>query len=210
MAICIVTEGQRLYAGTAHGGIFVSSDYGSSWHPANNGLTSTYTMNIIASEPGLFASTVEGGVFFSSNGGANWTTVNAGLPKAAVYSMCVDGAYLYAGTLTDGVWRRPLTEIVTSVGPATGEIPASFVLRQNYPNPFNPTTTIRYELPQAAKVTLKVYDVLGREIVTLVDQAKEAGVYEVKFDGSNLPSGIYLYRMEAGPTVSTKKLVLLK
>ena len=88
--------------------------------------------------------------------------------------------------------------------------PNEFALEQNYPNPFNPTTTINYSVPRTAVVTLKVYDILGREIATLVNEEKPAGNYSVNFNASNLSSDIYFYRMQAGTFVETKKLTLLK
>jgi hypothetical protein len=84
------------------------------------------------------------------------------------------------------------------------------VLYQNYPNPFNPSTTIKYELPKSSKVRLSVYDVLGRELSVLVNERREAGVHEVKFDGSNLVSGVYFYRLRASDFIQTNRLVLLK
>ena len=84
-----------------------------------------------------------------------------------------------------------------------------FQLCQNYPNPFNPSTKISYQIPELSFVTLKVYDVLGNEVITLVDEYKEAGIYEVEFDGSELTSGIYFYKFQAGLFVETKKMAFL-
>jgi hypothetical protein len=86
----------------------------------------------------------------------------------------------------------------------------SFKLEQNYPNPFNPTTKIEFRIADFGFVSLKVYDVLGNEIATLVNEEKPAGEYEVEFDGSRLPTGIYFYQLQAGNFVETKKMVLLK
>jgi predicted GH43/DUF377 family glycosyl hydrolase len=88
--------------------------------------------------------------------------------------------------------------------------PTQYALGQNYPNPFNPTTTIKFELPKASHVSLSVYDILGREVSVLVNERREAGVHEVKFDGSNLASGVYFYRLRAGDFVTTKRLLLLR
>lgn len=88
--------------------------------------------------------------------------------------------------------------------------PNSFVLSQNYPNPFNPSTKISYSVPKSSLVTIKVYDALGKEITTLVNEEKSAGNYEVDFDGSNFSSGVYFYRMQAGSFTDTKKFVLLR
>ena len=88
--------------------------------------------------------------------------------------------------------------------------PGRFLLNQNYPNPFNPTTTISWYSPLSGRQTLKIYDILGNEITTLVNEFKPAGNYEVMFDGSNFPSGVYYYRLQAGKFTETKKLVLLR
>ena len=86
----------------------------------------------------------------------------------------------------------------------------SFDLFQNYPNPFNPVTTISYQIPERGFVTLKVYDILGNEVATLVNEEKPAGIYQVELDGLNLSSGIYFYRLRAGKFVESKKMVLMK
>jgi len=88
--------------------------------------------------------------------------------------------------------------------------PAVFALLQNYPNPFNPSTTIRYQVPVASHVTLTVFDLLGREVATLVDGVEEPGNKSVTFDASNLASGMYLYRLKAGTFVETRKLMVLR
>jgi hypothetical protein len=118
-----------------------------------------------------------------------------------------------------GLWEGQIWGIdnVTSVN---NEIPKEFKLFQNYPNPFNPSTTIRYFIPATSFVTLNIYDVLGNEVATLVNEQKTKGNYEVKFSTTggvtsggniyNLPSGIYFYRLQAGPFVETKKMLLLK
>jgi len=83
-------------------------------------------------------------------------------------------------------------------------------LDQNYPNPFNPSTTINFQIPSQSFVSLKIYDVLGNEIKTLVNKVKPAGLYDIEFDGSSLPSGIYLYKLQTPNFTQTKKMILLK
>jgi hypothetical protein len=83
-------------------------------------------------------------------------------------------------------------------------------MEQNYPNPFNPTTKIKYQIAKAGFVNLQVYDVLGNEVVTLINKEMQAGSYEVEFDASILPSGIYYYTLNAGEFSQTKKMILLK
>ncbi len=90
------------------------------------------------------------------------------------------------------------------------EVPVAFALGQNYPNPFNPSTTINYAVPERADVVLRVYDVMGVEVARLVNDTKEPGQYEVRFDASGLPSGLYLYELRAGSVVLSKKMLLLK
>jgi 7,8-dihydropterin-6-yl-methyl-4-(beta-D-ribofuranosyl)aminobenzene 5'-phosphate synthase len=90
------------------------------------------------------------------------------------------------------------------------QIPQRFKLEQNYPNPFNPTTTIKYSVPKLSFVTIKIYDVLGNEVATLVNEEKAVGAYELNWNATNLPSGVYFYRLQAGDFVETKKMILLK
>jgi Secretion system C-terminal sorting domain len=93
---------------------------------------------------------------------------------------------------------------------ATAKLPTEFGLSQNYPNPFNPSTTIKYQLPKASDVKIVLYDILGRSVATLVSERKAAGFYQVNFNASTLASGTYLYRIQAGEFVQTKKMVLVK
>jgi hypothetical protein len=109
--------------------------------------------------------------------------------------------------------------ILTNINQINTEIPEDFILYQNYPNPFNPVTKIKFEIspfyPPLGKggnggVSLKIFDILGKEITTLVNEQLSPGTYEVTFDGSNLPSGIYFYQLRCGEYMETKKLVFLK
>ena len=117
-------------------------------------------------------------------------------------------------TLWSEVWNFT-TQVSVSVED-NSDMPASFSLEQNYPNPFNPTSTITYAIPllggdeRGGLVTLKVFDLLGNEISTLVNEKKEAGYHKIDFNGSDLPSGVYFYRIQAGDFVDTKKMLLLK
>lgn len=108
-----------------------------------------------------------------------------------------------------GVETKLTDEIVVSIA-YEEPIPNSFSLEQNYPNPFNPSTVISYQLPVISDVTIKVYDVLGNEVATLVNEYKPAGSYEVDFNATGLSSGIYFYKLQTGSFVETKKMLLLK
>jgi len=89
-------------------------------------------------------------------------------------------------------------------------IPTEYALYQNYPNPFNPLTKIGFQIPNFEFVSLKIYDLLGREVAVLANEEKQPGVYELHFDASNLSSGIYYYKLVSGNFIETKKMVLIK
>jgi hypothetical protein len=90
------------------------------------------------------------------------------------------------------------------------EVPTDFLLSQNYPNPLNPSTKIKYSIPQSSNVVIKVFDILGSEIETLVNEEKPTGTYELMWNAANLPSGVYFYQLKAGDFIQTKKMILLK
>jgi len=100
--------------------------------------------------------------------------------------------------------------MVTAVGGLPVGHPAASRLEQNYPNPFNPSTTIRYQLPRRVHVSLTVFDLLGREVAVLADAFQDAGYKSVNFDATDLPSGVYFYRLTAGEFVETKRFILVK
>jgi hypothetical protein len=113
----------------------------------------------------------------------------------------------FCGDATETGYFAPGT---SEVAVRVDNTPLRFNLEQNYPNPFNPSTTIKFELPRASQVNLSVFDILGREVSVLVNERRGAGVYEVKFDGSNLASGVYFYRLQAGSFLQTMKLLLIR
>jgi photosystem II stability/assembly factor-like uncharacterized protein len=147
--------------------------------------------------------------------GTNWTvfnTYNSGLPYNQVNSIVIDGrGNKWIGT-GGGLAVYNQGGIITSVQGKhiISPIPSQFELEQNYPNPFNPTTAIRYSTSKLSFVSIKVYDVLGKVITTLVNEEKPAGNYEVEFNASNLSSGVYFYRLQAGSYVEIKKMMLMK
>jgi hypothetical protein len=120
-------------------------------------------------------------------------------------------ALILSGSI-DGVckiWKYSISGI-TAVKHESSEVPEYFSLSQNYPNPFNPTTTINYSLAKEGNVKLTVYNAIGSKVATIVNEYKSAGTYSVKFNGSNLASGIYLYRLESGNYSEAKKFILMK
>ena len=153
------------------------------------------------------------------DGGESWGDINEGLPEAVmVYNLSIvpSNRTIRIASHGNGVYERKLLPIQTDVE-NEGENPIRFQLEQNYPNPFNPTTTLKYSIPvgdayyaSPTNVTLKIYDVLGREVATLVNKEQQPGSYEVIFDASGLTSGVYYYKLTAGSFVETKKMILIK
>ncbi len=119
-----------------------------------------------------------------------------------------DAVYSLINTLNDGsiLGKKNYNKILYT----GNEVPTTYELSQNFPNPFNPVTTINYQLPQNGSVTLKIYDILGKEVATLVNEQKNQGRYSVNFDASKLASGVYIYRLQVNDYVSSKKMLLLK
>jgi photosystem II stability/assembly factor-like uncharacterized protein len=338
--------GTNLFAGTAGGGVFLSTDNGTSWAAVNTGLTNLYVAAFAISGTNLFTGNeLGGGVFLSTNNGTSWTEVNTSLmTPIGVTALAVCGTDLFAGTSGRSVWKRPLSEMITSivdfdikpqscpnplnvkdrgvipvailgkvdfdvlnVDPATvqfegvdptcwaiedvttpvagdelcdcttdgpdgfddltlkfdaqelvaalgsvnngdelvltitgnlldstpiegsdcviiiakdnldkqlvgnsSNVPEEYALFENFPNPFNPSTIIKYSIPELSFVTLKVFDVLGNEIVTLINSEIAAGNYEISWNAERVQSGVYFYRIQAGDFVETKKMVLMK
>jgi len=119
----------------------------------------------------------------------------------------------YYGDVSSG-WYIDEINIVgyipTNISVNQSIYPDKFLLQQNYPNPFNPSTNIKYSIPEMGFVTLKVFDVLGNEVATLVNEEKPAGSYVIEFNGSEITSGIYFYKLQAGNFVEIKKMIFLK
>lgn len=198
-------SGTNLFTGT--NGVFLTTDNGASWTAVDSGLTSAFVKALAVSGTNLFAGNLDGGVFLSNNNGTSWTAVDSVLTNTAVWSLVVSGTSLFAGTGGRGVWRRPLSQM-TSAEVLSTKLPAYFSPSHNYLNPFNPSTKIEYQLPGAGHVTLKVYDMLGREVTTLVNEIQDADVHLATFDGTRLASGVYLCHL-TGPGINQAKKMLL-
>ena len=141
--------------------------------------------------------------------GKNWEDVSTGYNSIDVYSLAVNNKYMFAASYAGGVWRRPLSEILTSVDNSVS-LPKHFSLEQNYPNPFNPSTEIVYNIPQPGFVRLSIYNSLGQRVAVLLNKFQQSGKHEINFSGKNLASGVYFYRLQEGRFIQTKKMILLK
>lgn len=205
-----INSNGSIFAGTDVG-LFRSSDNGNNWTQITN-----FQVRDVTFDQNGFIYVSSDKVYRSTNNGDDWTEISTGLPDAYINSLAVDAdGYVFAGTLNNGVYRSNQSTISVEKNNFVAD---NFSLEQNYPNPFNPSTTIRFAIPaviasgakQSELVTLKVYDILGTEVATLVNEQKAAGTYEVKFDATGLSSGIYFYKLQAGSLVETKKMILLR
>ncbi len=143
---------------------------------------------------------------------APYTQTTKSDPKDLGYVTIRQGSSTAAATLKlDGI--RVMTSwaaLVTNVEDNSTKLPNEFGLSQNYPNPFNPSTVISWQLAVGSMVTLKIYDLLGREVATLIDEFQQAGQYVKTIHGTSLPSGVYFYKIQAGDFTQTKKMILLR
>lgn len=150
--------------------------------------------------------------FSGGSFGAEYYSLTQGIGLDSVFVSLIDAFDAHIdikGCVIDGVvyGDTTLTDIDGCPEPL---LPTHFVLGQNFPNPFNPTTKITWQSPVSGKQTLKVYDVLGNEVATLVDEIRNSGIYEIDFDASKLSSGVYFYQLKAGDFLQTKKMILIK
>ena len=151
-----------------------------------------------------------GKIYRTQNGGKNWESQKSGVQSNLNGIDFVDDLHGVAVGDSGVVLTTGTGGVTSTIKTINLSPPQTFELGQNYPNPFNPTTVISYQLPANTLVTLKVYDVLGRLVKTLVQERQTAGVHSVTFNASSLSSGVYFYRLSAGSFVQTMKLMLLK
>jgi hypothetical protein len=203
------------------------------------GTMSVWVSTLEAKWPALYSRKVNGnqvfpGVFEQSENenfpprtirykafdGTNWSTSIqvsdassdvTGLLKPEVAD--IDGStpvFAFVGGNYINVYFDNFSWVPTDVNDGSNSLPEIFSLEQNYPNPFNPSTSIQFRIPENSFVSLKIYNVLGKEVSTLINEEKNAGAYEVNFNASALSSGVYFYKLEAGNFVQTRKMVLMK
>ena len=206
------TEGTGIYSG-----IYRTTNNGGNWIKVTSPSGYTYNLghNIYVMDSAVLYCALNT-LYLSTNNGNNWTSKFANLPNnTSVYTFTHKGDYVFIGT-SNGVWRMPKTGFLTGIKNISNTVPENFVLEQNYPNPFNAVTSIRFHLPMDSrlrgndKVLLKVFDLPGREVATLVNENLQPGTYEVTFNAGALTSGTYFYRLSAGDFSETKKLILIK
>ena len=209
----LAVSGTDLFAGTYGRGVFLSTNNGASWSAASTGLPINSIIQCLAvSGTNLFAGTGgidRGGIFISTNNGTSWTSVNTELPiDKDVLSLAVSGMDLFAGTGGNGVWRRPLSEMITGVinknKQTLSQASKSFNLTASTKS--NHIVTICFTLLQPQPVALKIYNLSGREISTLVNRNLGAGDQRISWDTKNVAVGCYAVRMQVGSNVYVKNV----
>lgn len=198
-----VNAAGRIFVGVANG-VIISNDAGITWSEKTFVAGHVYSL-IFNGNFDVYAGT-SGGIYSSSDGGQSWGY--SGLGDQRITDLAYDTYhYLMAGAFDYGVFRSE--GIITAVGNAS-RTPDGFIVTQNYPNPFNPTTRISFTIPEAGRVTLSIYDILGRQIANLINERKAAGEYAIDWNAESLPGGVYFYRLVAGKISDTKKMILTR
>jgi len=181
--------------------LLVSEDEGMTWI-----TKSAPSSSVLASD---YAGRIYLDLRYSTDKGSTWLNLpNSGFQGAFNDDLKINHSNRIYAASTQGVFYGEADSIVVSV--EKNDPLKTFYLSQNHPNPFNPSTTIRYEIPERSFTTIKIYDVLGKEVATIVNEEKAVGTHTVEFDGTDLSSGIYFYQLKAGNFVETKKMILLK
>jgi len=197
------------------GAFFKTNDFGENWNMDTVYLTKgwlLYDCSFVNENTGWSVGEV-GSIVRTYNSGDNWDSLGSGTTNTlksvkfvnASTGWCVGDEGVILKTINGGGQGFPI-----GINSNTSEIINKFFLSQNYPNPFNPTTTINYELPVTNFVSLKVYNVNGNEIETLVDEKQNAGSYSFNFNATSLPSGVYFYKLVTESYSETKKMILVK
>lgn len=193
--------------------VFRTTNYGANWTNITGNLLNVPANSLIIDynkDSTLFVGT-DAGVYYTTRLGASWVQLGTGLPNSPVFDLIYHQASfkLVAATHGRSMFEVDISNLPSGINNNT-QTAGSFVLKQNYPNPFNPETNIAFELKQKSYVTLRVFDLSGKEVAKLVEGTKTAGSHNVKFNGTNLSSGVYFYKLESGEYSEVKKMSLIK
>lgn len=181
-------NGIDIFAATSGNGIFYSSNNGNAWTSV---WRSGIVEKIVAYGKSVFAGQYYGGVLLTTNNGNSWANVNDGLTNLYIHSLTISGTYLFAVTQNNAMWRRPLSEMTTSVQQNLGQKQSELTITTNYPNPTNNITKFTFTLPSTSYISYKVYNTLGEVVATVVDSGFPAGSHIVSWDATVMQSGIY-------------------
>jgi photosystem II stability/assembly factor-like uncharacterized protein len=201
------------YSGFGTGKIYKTTNGGSFWSNISGNLPDTPVNDLLIYHPGISTSiyyaAMDAGVFYTDNYGQNWIELADSLPNTIAMHLDYHQStnLIRVATHGRGVW-----EIGNPIGIVNynNEVPKNFSLQQNFPNPFNPVTMIKYDIIKEGYVKLAVYDILGKELRSIVNENQKAGTYTAQFDGSNLTSGVYFYRLITNGFTETRKMMMVK
>jgi len=203
----LAVNNSQIYAGTRYYGVFHSTNNGTSWIQTSLNNLDIYSLYVVGNY--IFAGVYDG-IYLSTNNCQTWISNNQGFYfNSTIFSFGTNNNYLFAGVGGRGIWRRPISEIMKYINTNAVSF-YGYSLEQNYPNPFNPMTAIRFQVIGYSDVSIKVYDVQGREVKTLVNETLQAGSYQTDWDASAYPSGVYFYRMVTNDFSETKRMMLIK
>jgi len=206
-------SGDRFVAVGSGGRIYKSTDIGATWQQKSSGTTNTLRSIYFLTLDSGVAVGDNGTVRLTTNGGETWFTdpfFNSPSSRNYKFVSCVHKQTNTFYAMSDTTFFVSDDPIIAGINNISSEIPDDFSLSQNYPNPFNPMTKIKFQVPNSGFVKLVVFDMLGKEVATLVNEELNVGTYDYEWSGINLPSGIYFYRLEAGHFNLTKKMILIK
>lgn len=203
------TSSNTVFAGSFGDGLYKSDDNGYSWNKVTNlNVPFVYSIVVDASDK-IYVSSWTSGVFTSTDNGSTWSSLGMGGVGVSSLAVSTTSNDVFVGTKEGKVFFSKSAGNTTDVENENG-LPTEFELNQNYPNPFNPTTTIQFAVPNAGKFSLKVYNVIGQEIATLLDSELTAGIHKVNFNASSMASGMYIYRLSGENVNLVKKMILMK
>jgi photosystem II stability/assembly factor-like uncharacterized protein len=215
--VSLAAKDNFVYAGSFFDGVRYSTNFGSSWQPSSGFPFETSVFGTGPTGDGVVVAGTDlepDHIYVSFDNGGHFSPYSEGLGRwAYAESFAVNDLFIFAATAYNGVWRRLRPGAAAIDEPA--DVAQTLHLTRNVPNPFNPTTRIEYTLPAAGEVSLKVYDALGNEIKTLLDETQPGGERFVVWDGTDnhgraVSSGIYFYRLQSDNVVVTRNMMLLK
>ena len=215
--------GYVLYSVFRQPKILRTTDFGQTWEdlsgfadvpygaPSSNGFpdVAVYDLLVMPHNTDILWAGTEVGLFVSNDGGQSWEYSDNGLPAVAIWRMLIVDEEIVLATHGRGIWTLDMSGPVATED-NTSDLPDAIRLEPNYPNPFNPATTLTFAIPAESKVTLKVYDITGRQVATVTDQTYQAGKHQLNWDASSLASGTYFARLQAGSEVRTQRMMLIK
>lgn len=196
-----------LFAGTYNDGLFRSTDGGATWERTASIPSGDPIIGMARDKNGALIAAGMIDIYKSWDQGTTWISIGKGLPLGTKKNICITTkGELFIGTEWNGIY---VSRAIVATVPVSNPV-SHFSLAQNYPNPFNPSTTISFSIPSKSQVSLKIYDVMGREVAVLFSETLAQGNYSRQWNASGMASGMYFYRLQAGGFLETKHLMLVK